>query len=441
MIDPPNGDVLADINDVSASDFPRFAVARHERDQPQVDDISRRTARVLRQLPDLEALSAGAEVGITAGSRGIHDMPAIIEAAVTTLREMDLDPFILPAMGSHGGASAEGQIEMLESLGITEDAMGAEIRSSMAVEQIGTDGDDRPVFASKTALDTDAVLLANRIKAHTDFHGEIESGLCKIAVIGLGKQRGAEAAHNAALASSFRDVLPERAAMIFDEVPVVGGLAVIENANERAAQIEALDVDEIIDAEPDLLAASKELLPTLPVDDLDLLVIDEVGKNISGTGMDTNVLGRFLMHGEPEPEDVDYSRIYARSVTEHSHGNAIGIGLADFAHQRIAETINLTDTYVNGITGGEPARARLPVITPSDALAFQLAYSTTGVRDPSEMRIMRIQNTLELDAYHVSEPVAHELADHPNVTVSEPRALQFTDGELPAEPYAPTPVG
>lgn len=441
MIDPPDASVLADINDVTPADFPRFALAHHDRDHPQVENIPRRTARVLDQLPKLDQLPPGSGVGVTAGSRGIHDMPTVIEATVSKLKDMGLEPFILPAMGSHGGASAEGQVEMLESLGITEAAMGAEIRSNMAVEQIGTDSDHRPVFVSTDALNADAILVANRVKAHTDFHGEIESGLCKITVIGLGKQRGAEAAHNAALASSFREVLPERAAMIFDEAPIVGGLAVIENAQERAAQIEALDVDEIIDAEPELLATSKDLLPTLPVDDLDLLVIDEVGKNISGTGMDTNVIGRFLMHGEPEPDDVDYTRIYARSVTDHSHGNAIGIGLADFAHQHIAETINLTDTYVNGITGGEPARARLPVITPSDALAFQLAYSTTGVRDPSDMRIMRIPNTLELEAYQVSEAVARELSDHPDITVSDPEPIRFEDGELPGEPYAPTPMG
>ncbi len=441
MLDPPDPATLANINDVTEDDFPRMVLARHDRDHPQVTDLEARTRTVIQDLDRLAALPAGAEVALTAGSRGIHDMPAVLDAAVDTLREMEFEPFILPAMGSHGGATADGQIEMLASLGITESAMGCEIRSSMAVDHVGDDDEGRPVFASTDALTADAVILANRVKAHTDFRGDIESGLCKIAVIGLGKQRGAEAAHNAALASSFRDILPERAAILFDEVPVVGGIALIENANERAARIDALDVDEIIEEEPALLDYSKDLLPTLPIDDLDLLVIDESGKNISGTGMDTNVLGRYLMHGEPEPADINYTRIYARSITDHSHGNAIGIGLADFAHQRVAETINLTDTYVNGITGGEPARARLPVITPNDALAFQLAYSTTGVRDPGEMRIARIPNTLELEAYLVSEPVAAELEDHPDIRLSDPEPVRFEDGELTDEPYAPTPMG
>ncbi|MDX1748405.1 MAG: DUF362 domain-containing protein, partial [Halobacteriales archaeon] len=302
MLEPPDPDALATINDVTASDLPRFAVARQDRDQPEVADLEAATVAALDAIPGLGDLSPGAEVGITAGSRGIHDMPAILRIMVAELQDRGFDPFIFPAMGSHGGATAEGQREMLASLDITEETMGCPIRSSVAVQQVATDADDRPVYAAEDALEADAVIVANRVKAHTDFHGDIESGLCKMTVIGIGKQRGADAAHNAALATSFREVLPERASLLFEAVPILGGVAVIENANEHAAEIVGVPVDEIVEREPALLERSLELLPTLPIDDLDLLIVDRIGKNYSGTGMDTNVVGRMLMHGEPEFE-------------------------------------------------------------------------------------------------------------------------------------------
>ena len=308
--------------------------------------------------------------------------------------------------------------------------MGCEVVSSMEVERVGSDGDGRPVYAARDALEADAVLLANRVKLHTDFSGDLESGLCKMAVIGLGKQRGAEATHKAALAGTFSEVIRERAAILFEETPIVGGVALVENANDRAAVLEGLAVGEILDREPELLERSRELLGTIPIDDLDLLVVDELGKEISGTGMDTNVIGRLLVDGEPEPETPDYTRIYVRSVTPGSHGNAIGMGLADYTHRRLVEDLDLTDTYVNVITSGEPVRARIPVVLPTDRLAFVAAYSACGVVDPADMRIARISNTLELDRFHVSEPLIEELRDHPDLSVGDPEPLVFEDGDL-----------
>ena len=440
MLDPPDPDALATINDVTAADLPRFAVARQERDHPAVEDLEAATVDALDTIPGLADLESGATVGITAGSRGIHDMPDILRIMVAELQDRGLDPFIFPAMGSHGGATAEGQREMLASLDITEETMGCEIRSSIAVEEVATDDDGRPVYAAVDALEADAVIVANRVKAHTDFHGDIESGLCKMTVIGIGKQRGADAAHNAALATSFREVLPDRAGLLFDAVPILGGVAVIENANEHAAEIVGVPVDEIIDREPALLERSLELLPTLPIDDLDLLIVDRIGKNYSGTGMDTNVVGRMLMHGEPEFETPSYSRIYTRGLTEASHGNAIGIGLADYVHQSALSDVTLTDTYVNAVTGGEPARARIPVVCPTDELAFSLVYSTTGVRDASDLRVAWVPNTLELSTYAVSEPVAAELRERPDVTLDDLEPLTFTDGDLATAPFRETPI-
>jgi hypothetical protein len=430
MFEPPDAAALADVNDVDVGEFPRFAPVRYERDQPRVEDVEAATAEAVDDIDGLADLEPGARVGITAGSRGIHDMPEVLRTIVAELDDRGFDPFVFPAMGSHGGATAEGQRATLEALGITEETLGCAIVSSMAVEQVGTDDDGRPVFAARDALAADAVVLANRVKLHTDFRGAIESGLCKIAVIGIGKQRGADVTHKAALAGSFEDVIQERSGILFEETPVVGGVALVENANERAAVIEGLDVDEILDREPDLLDRSAELIGTLPVDQLDLLVIDEIGKNISGTGMDTNVIARMLMHGEPEPDSPQYDRIYARSVTPESHGNAIGVGLADFVHEDLVREFEPTDTYLNAITGGEPARARIPPVMPSDEVALLAAFSTVGVRDPEYMRIARIENTLDLDRFAVSEPLVEELAEVEGATVGTPEPLAFDGGDF-----------
>lgn len=439
MLEPPDPEALLGVNDVTLEEFPDFAPVAVRRDPPVVEDIPAAVADALADVPALDDLPAGAEVGLTGGSRGIHDMPAVLAAAVEELEARGLEPFVFAAMGSHGGATAEGQRETLESVGITEEAVGCEIRSDMAVETVAEDGDGRPVYAAEDALGADAVLIANRIKLHTDFAGDIESGLCKMAVIGLGKQRGADAAHNAALATSFREVLPERAELLFEETPVVGGLGVIENAEERAAEVHGVPAGEIIEREPELLARSAELFPELSVEDLDLLILDEIGKDISGTGMDTNVVGRMLIHGEPEPDSPEITRLYARSLTEETHGNANGIGLADFAHVDAVEDVDLTTTYINNVSGGQPERGRIPLACPSDRVALHLAYSTTGVADPGEMRIARIRNTLEPDDLQVSAPVARDLADREGVSVGDLEPLTMDGDDLGPAPYERQP--
>jgi hypothetical protein len=434
MFDVPDCEALEAVNDVSIAEFPRVVPVRHERDHPQVEDVETATVEALGAI-DFEGLNSGAEIAITAGSRGIQDKPAVLEAAVADLQKRGFEPFLFPAMGSHGGATADGQVETLASLGVTEGSIGCEIRSSMDVEEVGEDEEGRPVYAATDALEADAVVLVNRVKAHTDFSGRIESGLCKMAVIGLGKQRGAEVAHNAAIVKGHENVFPERAEILFENTPIVGGVAIIENADDRAAHIEGVPVDAITDREPELLGCSKELLPTLPVEDLDLLIVDAQGKDISGSGMDTNVLGRLLVHGQPEPETPDFTRIHVRSITEGSHGNGIGVGLVDFAHREAIDALDPVDTYLNAITGGEPARARLPVIVPADATALLLAYSTTGTRNPEDMRIVRIPNTLDLGEFLASEPVAEELTDRPDVTVGESEPMAFENGDLAERSY------
>ncbi len=424
----PDADALRSGGDVTVADLPRFAAVERTREVRSVDDLEGATRRAVGSIDAFETLSRGAEVGITAGSRGIADMPTVLATAVDELAARGYEPFVLPAMGSHGGATAEGQVEALAALGITPESMGCEIRSSMAVEAVGEDDLGRPVYAARDALEADAVLLANRVKPHTDFHGPIESGLSKIAVIGLGKHRGAESLHNAAIATDFATVIQDRTGVLLETTPIVGGIALVENADHRAAHVEGVNAEAIPTREPELLDLAREEFPSLPVDDLDLLVVDELGKDKSGTGMDTNVLGRYYFHGESEPESPSITRVYARSVSEASHGNAIGIGLADFLHRGVIEEIDFEDMYINIITSGEPRRANVPFVVPDDATALILSCSMTGVASPGELRVARIASTMEPDTLLVSEPVASELRGRDDVTVGPLEPLAFSDG-------------
>ena len=424
----PDAETMEDVNDIDIEAFPQFAFVERHRNPPQIDDVTAATRETVGDIPAFDELPAGAEVAITAGSRGIHDMPELIEAAVTELQDRGFEPFVFPAMGSHGGATPEGQRGVLAEYGITEERLDCEIRDSMAVESVTEDAVGRPVPVSTVALDADAVLVANRVKLHTDFRNEIESGLTKMTVVGLGKQRGAEEMHNAAIDRGLDTVVQERADLIFQHVPVVGGIALVENARDRAAHIEGVAVEDIPGREPELLERSKRLFPGLPVDQLDVLIVDEIGKDVSGTGMDTNVVGRYNFLDEEEPEKPDVRRIYLRGITDVSHGNGIGMGLADFVHENVVETVNLTDTYLNTVTSGEPSRAFIPIISPSDRTALLLAYSMTGVRDPADLRIGYIKNTLEPDELYVSEPVERELLERDDIDVGGHRELAFDDG-------------
>jgi len=427
----PGRDRLESTNDVELSDLPRAYRVSCVRDHPTVSDVTAATTGAVDDIAALDELESGSTVGITAGSRGIEDLPAALEAIVSELQSRGLEPFVFPAMGSHGGATPEGQRETLATLGITPERLGCEIRSSLAVDQVGSDSTGRPVYAAEDALEADAVLLVNRVKLHTDFEGDVESGLCKMAVVGLGKQRGADNMHNAALDRGFAEVIPEWAGILIEETPIVGGVGIIENAEERAAAIEGVPAADILDVEPDLLARSKELFPELPVDDLDLLVVDEMGKEVSGTGLDTNVIGRVNFLGQVELDTPALSRVYVRSLTPASHGNALGMGLADLVHRDVAAAVDFDDTYVNIVTSGEPSRAKLPFVVPSDATAFVLSASMTGVASASELRIARIENTLTPEELWVSKPVAEELADRDDVHVHEDQPWEFDEhGEL-----------
>jgi len=383
----------------------------------------------------LEEVPDGGSIAVGVGSRGIGDLPALVTGVVDGLRDRGFNPFVFPAMGSHGGATAAGQREMLASLGVTEDRIGCEIRSSMAVERVGKTADrEVPVYAASDAVAADAIIPVNRIKPHTDFDGAVESGLSKMLVIGMGKQRGAKLAHEWAVDWSFRDMIPEITALLLAELPVVGGVAIVENERDDTALVEGIPPEGFLSRERELLELAYDRMPTLPFDNLDVLVVDRVGKDISGQGMDTNVIGRrpFAIN-EPKPDHPDIKRIYARGLTETTHGNAMGIGSADLVHADVAEAIDTETALVNAITASTVRGVRLPPVVASDRAGLALALSTVGVVDPAEARVLRVTDTMRLDRLYASEALiaeARERSDLRVVSSSDP--LTFTDGHFTA---------
>ncbi|MDS0277564.1 DUF362 domain-containing protein [Halomicroarcula sp. S1AR25-4] len=413
---------------IDAQSLPPFARVRYEPATETVSDPARATQDELATLA-LDDLRDGATVAVGVGSRGIHAIDDITEAVVASLAERGFDPVLVPAMGSHGGATADGQREVLKSLDITEERMGAPIDARMDVEQVGTVtvGDtEMPVHVSAAALAADAVLVVNRVKAHTNFTGPIESGLTKMTVVGLGKQRGAKAFHSTAIEEGYVETLEPALSVITEAAPLLGGVAVVENFEEEIAAVEAVPAESFVDREPELLELANEEMPTLPVDEIDLLVVDELGKEVSGAGMDTNVIGRYRVLNAPDPEDPSIKLIYARGLTEATKGNGNGIGLADLTREAAVDQLDLQKTYANAFTSGSLAKAKLPVVTPDDEFAIRTALSALGGYDPDTVRILWIQNTEDLSELSVSEAVVPDLPDA--ATVVDRESLTFEDG-------------
>ena len=417
------------------SHLPKMAPIRQGFGRERVEDVAGAVrAEMERVLPeDL----AGKRIAITAGSRGIRNLAEILRAVVEALEARGAAPFLIPAMGSHGGATAEGQVEVLASLGVTEAACGAPIRSSMATAQIGATAGGVPVYMDRNAYEADGVVLVNRIKAHTDFHGEIESGLCKMSAIGLGKQAQALALHRQGV-RGIRDVMREVAGVVLGSGRILAGLAILENAYDETAHIEALGPETIPACEPLLLLRSKAMMPRLPVEEIDLLIVDEMGKNFSGTGMDTNILGRMRLPGEPEPESPRVRYVFVRALSEASHGNAAGIGLADITTRRLVEQIDFEATAQNIATSTFLCRGAIPLALGSDRRAIEEALRACWGVEPEAARIVRIPNTLELERVHVSDTLLGELDGRKDIEIlgpAEPFAFD-AGGNLGAEATA-----
>jgi hypothetical protein len=425
------------IRDVSPqAPLPRLLPVRQHYDAPAEPDVAGATYRELAQLGG--GIRRGMSVAVTAGSRGIHDVATVVKAACDWLREQGAEPFIVPAMGSHGDADAEGQLAVLRSYGITEQTMGVPLRATMDTVVLGRIPDGPEVHLDANAAQADGILLVNRIKPHTDFHGDIESGLAKIAAIGLGKQRGAEGIH-AYGSTGLARWIPVAARTIVDTGKVLGGVAIVENAHERTAKVAFVPPDGIAGpAETALLKEAGDLLGRLPFDELDVLVIDEMGKDKSGAGMDTNVIGRMWIPGVAEPDRPRITAITVHAISKASYGNGVGVGLADFIPFRILEDIDLHAVYVNSMTSGIGGlrRTKLPIALATDRSAVAAAILMCGRHDPENVRLVRIHDTLDTVSLLVSESLRGEVDAHPRLEiVGDAVPFECTpEGTLPAWP-------
>ncbi|WP_089780451.1 DUF362 domain-containing protein [Haloferax massiliensis] len=377
----------------------------------------------------------GGEVALGVGSRGIANIPEIVAGVVDAVSEAGYEPFVFPAMGSHGGATGEGQREMLNELGVTEARIGCEIRSSMEVVEVGRTPDrDVPVVADANAAGADAIVPINRVKPHTDFDGEVESGLSKMLVIGMGKQRGAQIAHKWAVDWSFRRMIPEITEQLLDSLPIVGGVAIVEDQHDDTTLVEGVPPSGFLDRERELLETAYELMPKLPFEELDLVVFDRQGKEISGQGMDTNVIGRrpFSIN-EPAPEKPNVKRIYTRGLTDKTHGNAMGVGSADVIHEDIVAELDAGTTLINALTASTIRGVKLPPVVETDRAGVVAALSTIGVVDLDTVRVVRAADTMHLHRLYASPALVEEARDRDDLrVVEEPSAIAFEDGQFAA---------
>lgn len=364
-------------------------------------------------------IKKGQRIAITAGSRGIDRIPLILRAIVGKVKDLGGEPFLVPAMGSHGGATAEGQKKILEELGITPDFVGAPVFSSMEVVSVGTfcpgaSGNDKsiefPVVIDKNAYEADSIIVVNRIKPHTSFHSNIESGMMKMVAIGLGKNVQAENIHSYGTEGLRKYIVPV-AKKILETGKIIAGIGIVENSYESAVEVKAFLPEDIEQGEMKLLQKARKSMPRLPVDQLDVLIVERLGKNISGTGMDTNVIGRMKIHGEPETGKPKIGRIIVLDLTPETKGNAYGIGLADFTTKALVEKIDYKATYTNAITSTFTERVKIPIIAENEEEAFEMAVKACGIKDLEALRVIKIKNTLQLEEIWVSPAVYNELQE------------------------------
>ena len=409
--------------------YPRMMRIRQRFEAPQVDDIPAAVHAEVAKLDLFSRVEKGQTVAISVGSRGIASIALIIKSLVEQLKGLGLEPFLVPAMGSHGGGTAEGQRAIVEGYGVTEEYTGAPIRATMETVQVGQTEEGVPVFFDKYAYEADHVVVVGRVKPHTGFVGEIESGLHKMMLIGLGKHRGASLYHRAIVQYSFDQIIRSVGQAVIDRCGVLMGLGIVENQYDRTALIDAVPPEKFVEREKELLILAKKWMPRLPFDRVDLLIIDEIGKEISGSGLDTNVVGRkYYDHCAAEKEYPKVTRIYVRGLTEATHGNAAGIGNVEFVHSRAVEQMDQEITYINCLTGNAPQGAAIPLHHGTDRKCLDVALGTVGFVEPQDARIVRIHNTLELAEVLVSEAYQSEIEQREDLSIVEPVAEMEFDG-------------
>ncbi|WP_339228751.1 lactate racemase domain-containing protein [Oceanobacillus sp. FSL K6-2867] len=397
----------------------------------KLTDLKGQIRSELKANKQLNSLPIDAEIAITAGSRGINNIVVILREIINYLDEHGYRPFIVPAMGSHGGATAEGQMGVLRYLGITEDAMGVPIRSSMEVMDLATTPEGLPVYMDKHAYHADGIIVVNRIKAHTAFRGSVESGLSKMVAIGLGKQKGASFVHSEGAANMEQNILAVSKHALH-HTPICMGLAIIENSYDQTAIIQGIEVDKWFEQESQLLRKSKELMPTLPLKEVDLLVVEEMGKNYSGTGMDPNIIGRWRIDGVDEPKEPCIKRLAVLDLSEQSFGNAQGIGLADFTTEKLINKINRNATYMNALTSTFLRRVMFPLYYASERQVLEYAFKSLGPKAKREdVDYVQIPNTLHLNKMLVSESALRKIDSNAiDYSIERKLQLEFINEEL-----------
>jgi hypothetical protein len=375
-------------------------------------------------------ITPGMRIALGVGSRGITNLKEIVTAVLGVLTEAGARPFIIPAMGSHGGATPQGQIEMLASYGVTAESMGVPIEASMEVRTIGSAFDGVDVVSSVPANDADGIVVLNRVKPHTDFRGTLGSGIQKMLVIGFGKQIGANNAHREAAHRGYEVVLREFARVILGAAPVFCGIALVEDQHHQTAALEVLRPENIVREEDRLFKMAESMLARLPFDDIDLLIIDRMGKDISGAGMDTNVIGRDIdgyisALRSDRPVKPRVARIFVRDLTPASKGNGVGIGMADFTTSRLVKSLNLQYTYVNALTSLGLQPAKIPIYFDNDREAIQAALASLAAQDPETVRVVRIADTLNLENFQVSEACVGTTNGHSVKVAGVPKVMEF----------------
>ena len=399
--------------------LPRMVHVRQRFATEQIEDLQGAIHAELTRVGLEKVVRPGMEVAITAGSRGISRIPEIIRTVVDAVKAAGAAPFVVPAMGSHGGAVAEGQASVLRDYGITEESTGAPVRATMEVANLGTTASGATVFFDQNAYNADAVIVVARVKPHTSFRGPVESGLCKMIAVGLGKQKGAEQMH----AHDLAETIPQSAAIAIEKSNIVLGLGVVENGYDQPHTVRAAQAEDIYETDRELQTLSKTLLPRVPFEELDLLIVDVMGKNISGAGMDPNIIG--LNRGMTMDRHPNYKRVLVRDLTPESHGNAVGIGHADFVTKRLADKINYYDLYMNALTANNPSVAKIPITLETDKIAIETAFKS-ACTDVAAPRVVRIYSTLHLEYLLFSEALIPAAEENPALEILDvPYAWDF----------------
>ena len=416
------------------AEFPLMFRLQQTFQRPRVADVEAETRAQLSRLGLEGSIDRGQSVAITAGSRGIANIDRILKAAVAFLQEIGGQPLIIPAMGSHGGGTAAGQTSVLASYGVTEEYCGCPIRASMDTVVVGEAAEGFPIYFDRIASEADHVLVCGRVKPHTGFAGDIQSGLMKMMLIGLGKHDGATIYHRAIKDFSFGQIVRSVADQVLQRCKIVGGLAIVENAYDETALIEGVPPEEFSSREPELLQLSIQWLARLPFPQADVLLVNEIGKNISGTGMDTNLIGRkYNDHVAAADEYPKIKWIIVRGLTEASHGNATGIGLSEFCLSRVVDAMDDEATRINCVTSGHVTAGMIPARYETDREALAAALATVGLTPPQDCRVLWIHNTLEVVELECSAAYLADVQDRDDLDIlGPPRPLPFDSrGMLP----------